>query len=67
MQKEWDGNKVDIFLEDAVNEKYIRRRFNGAMQTLTDEQIAAFAQALGTVNELPISYATVIEEYRYTL
>ncbi|GEK91302.1 DUF1659 domain-containing protein [Alkalibacterium kapii] len=67
MQKEWDGSKVDIFLEDAANEKYIRRRFNGAVQTLTNEQVAAFTQALSKVNELPVSYAAVIEEYRYTL
>jgi len=66
MQKEWDGSKVDIFLEDVENEKHIRRRFNGALQGLTDEQVAAFADALSTVNELPVSYAAVVEEYRYT-
>lgn len=66
MQKEWDGSKVDIFLEDADNEKYIRRSFSGALQGLTDEQVTAFTQALSTVNELPISYAAVVEEYRYT-
>ncbi|MER2063061.1 MAG: hypothetical protein ABS873_00285 [Alkalibacterium sp.] len=66
MQKEWDGSKVDIFLEDAENEKYIRRRFNGALQGLTDEQVTAFTEALGTVNDMPVSYAAVVEEYRYT-
>lgn len=39
MHKEWDGSKVDVFLEDAENEKHIRRRFNGALQVLSDEQV----------------------------
>ncbi len=66
MQKEWDGSKVDIFLEDSENEKFIRRRFNGALEGLTDEQVSVFTEALSTVNALPISYAAVVEEYRYT-
>ncbi|OJF97086.1 hypothetical protein [Alkalibacterium sp. 20] len=66
MQKEWDGSKVDIILEDVENEKHIRRRFNGALQGLTDEQVTAFTQALSIVNALPVSYAAVVEEYRYT-
>lgn len=66
MQKEWDGSKVDVYLEDAENEKYIRRRFNGALQGVSDEQVTAFAEALSTVNALPVSYAGLVEEYRYT-
>lgn len=66
MQKEWNGSKVDIFLEDAENEKYIRRRFNGALQGLTDEQVTLFTEALSAVNALPVSSAAVVEEYRYT-
>lgn len=65
MQKEWDGSKVDIYLEDVENEKYVRRRFNDALQGLTDEQVTAFTQALSTVNAMPVSYAAVVEEYRY--
>lgn len=66
MQKEWMENKVDIYLEDLENEKTVRRSFAGAVQNLSEDQVMAFTQAIESVNELPISHAVVVEEYRYS-
>lgn len=67
MEKEWSGSKVDIFLDDAENERFVRRSFSGANQLVTDEQVTEFTQALDTVSELPVSHALLIEEYRYSI
>lgn len=67
MEKEWSGSKVDIFLDDAANDKLVRRSFSGANHLVTDGQVTAFTQALGTVSELPVSHALLIEEYRYSI
>ncbi|GAB2481855.1 hypothetical protein GCM10008929_04010 [Alkalibacterium psychrotolerans] len=67
MEKEWSGSKVDVFLDDAANEKFIRRSFAGANHLVSDGQVTAFTQALDTVSELPVSHALLIEEYRYSI
>lgn len=66
MIKEWSGSKVDIYLEDSVNERVIRRSFAGANQFLSDEQVTNFTNALDSVTELPVSHSVVIEEYHYS-
>ncbi|GAA0350933.1 hypothetical protein GCM10008932_00200 [Alkalibacterium iburiense] len=66
MQKDWMKNKVDIYLEDALNEKTVRRSYPGLIQNLSEEQVTAFTEAIESVNELPVSHAVVVEEYRYS-
>lgn len=66
MQKDWMKNKVDIYLEDTLNEKAIRRSYPGAVRNLTEEQVTAFTEAIESINELPVSYTVVVEEYRYS-
>ena len=67
MNKIWSASKVDIFLEDVENEKLVRRSCAGAHQSLSEEQVTAFTQALDSVTDLPVSHTLVIEEYRYSL
>lgn len=66
MQKEWQGNKVDIYTEDGRNGKIIRKRFAGAIRNVTEEQVSAFTQAIDSLNDFPVSHAVLIEEHRFT-
>lgn len=66
MQKEWQGNKLDIYSEDAVNDQSFRRRFTGAVKHVTDNQVSAFTQAIDSVSDLPVAYAVLIEENRFS-
>ncbi len=67
MQKEWAESRVEVYFEDVANERLVRRSFNGALQSPTNEQITAFTQAIDTVSELPVSETMLVEEYRYSL
>ncbi|WP_080146057.1 DUF1659 domain-containing protein [Marinilactibacillus piezotolerans] len=67
MQKEWAESRVEVYFEDVANERLVRRSFNGALHSPTNEQITAFTQAIDTVSELPVSETVLVEEYRYSL
>lgn len=67
MEKEWSGSKVDIFMDDAENDRFIRRSFSGANHLVSNEQVTVFTQALDTVSDLPVSHALLIEEYRFSI
>lgn len=65
MIKVWENSKVDIYFEDAENEKLVRQGFNNLVQGVTEEEIGAFVQAVDSLHELPKSHAIVTESYRY--
>jgi hypothetical protein len=65
MQKHWDKSKVDLYFEDAENEKLIRRSFNNAIETPSDDQITAFTNAVDSLSEYPSAHTVLVQEYQY--
>lgn len=65
MIREWNGGKVLLFLEDLENEQVIRRSYSDANENLSEDQIAAFTSAVGSLSALPVAHTVVVEEYKY--
>lgn len=67
MNKEWEKSKVDVYFEDEANDGFLRQGFNNLVNEITEEELGAFAGALNSLHELPVSYALVSESYRYEI
>lgn len=65
MMKEWHSGKIDVYFEDAVNEKMVRRSFPNTVENVTELQVSGFTSVIDTLTVLPASHTIVVEEYKY--
>lgn len=65
MIKLWDKSKIDLYFEDAENNKVLRQGYNNLIDGVTEEEISTFVDSIDTLHELPVVHAIVSESYRY--